>query len=297
VFKLITGTALVDSAGLTPETSQCYSGGEQRITAQDLEADATKDKYCATLAGAMGRSLNTVFARLAQKHLSRERLAETAKTFYFGRDLPFDVPVQASTVVFPEDPLGYARTAAGFWNTSLSPVHAAFLSATFARGGEPMRPVIVSEVTRADGKAVFKLGDAIALPRIVSEKTASAVTTMMEATVSDGTCFRAFHDKAKIPFLPGITVAGKTGTLTDAQNKKYYTWFTGFAPSRPAPGARSVAVSVLVANGPIWKVKANLIAREMLRAFFAQAGAAGVTRPNVAEAKSIKAEAGEPAGH
>ncbi len=286
--RAVTGTALVDVAQLTPDTNQCYTGGEQRINAADLESDPAKDKYCATLAGAMGRSLNTVFARLALKHLPREKLAETAKSFYFGRELPFDVPVQPSNITLPEDSLGYARTAAGFWNTTLSPLHAAWLSATFARGGEPVRPVIVSEIVRADQKKIYAVGEPVALPRIMSEKTADAVTTMMEYTVSDGTSFRAFHDRDKTPFLPGITVAGKTGTLTDAQNKRFYTWFTGFAPSKPPPGAHAVAISVLVANGPIWKVKANVIAREMLRAFFAQEGVKGVSKPTIS-ALDVKA--------
>lgn len=281
VFKVATGAALVDHAGLKPETNTCYSGGEQRITASDLEEDTERDKYCATLAGAMGRSLNTVFARLALKHLSREQLGATAQALYFNQMLPFDVPVATSTLAFPEDSLGFARTAAGFWNSTLSPLHAAWLSAAIARGGEPVRPTIVSEVTRADGKKVYALGEARPMPRALSVATADALTTMMESTVSDGTSFRAFHDRGKVPFLPGIPVAGKTGTLTDNASKRFYTWFTGFAPTHPPPGAHAVAVSVMVANGPIWKVKANVIAREVLRAFFAQEGAKGVTKPLV----------------
>jgi hypothetical protein len=35
----------------------------------------------------------------------------------------------------------------------------------------------------------------------------------------------------------------------------------------------------MVANGAIWKVKANVVAREMLRAYFAQEGMKGVTKP------------------
>jgi penicillin-binding protein A len=284
VFKVVTASALVDHAALTPETNTCYSGGEQRINPSDLEENPARDKYCATLASAMGRSLNTVFARLAVKHLPREKLAETAKALYFGEHLPFDLPVAVSAITLPEETLGYARTAAGFWNTTLSPLHAAWLSATFARGGEPIRPTIIAEVQRPDGKKIYSSGDAHAMPRALSQTTAGAVTTMMENTVSDGTSFRAFHDKDKTPFLPGVTVAGKTGTLTDATNKRFYTWFTGFAPSRPQPGGRAVAISVMVANGAIWKVKANVVAREMLRAYFAQEGMKGVTKPSLGAA-------------
>ena len=34
-------------------------------------------------------------------------------------------------------------------------------------------------------------------------------------------------------------------------------------------------------NGPVWKVKANVVAREMLRGFFALENAQGVTFPEI----------------
>ncbi len=102
----------------------------------------------------------------------------------------------------------------------------------------------------------------------------------MEHTVSEGTSWRAFHDARGTLFLPGIPVAGKTGTLTDSESHRYYTWFTGFAPMKPLPNVRQVAVAVLVVNGPSWQVKANVLARDVLRAYFAARGAPGVTRPS-----------------
>jgi cell division protein FtsI/penicillin-binding protein 2 len=102
---------------------------------------------------------------------------------------------------------------------------------------------------------------------------------MMDRTVSEGTSYRAFHDAKRTPFLPGMQVAGKTGTLTDAEKGRFYTWFTGFAPSHPEAGQRQVAIAVLVVNGATWTVKANTIARDMLRAFFAGQKAPGVTLP------------------
>jgi cell division protein FtsI/penicillin-binding protein 2 len=104
----------------------------------------------------------------------------------------------------------------------------------------------------------------------------------MGHTVSEGTSFRAFHDGRGLSFLPGIDVAGKTGTLTDAEAHRYYTWFTGFAPAHPSPSEHQVAVAALVVNGPSWQVKANVVAREVLRAYFASEGAEGVTRPSLA---------------
>ncbi len=50
----------------------------------------------------------------------------------------------------------------------------------------------------------------------------------------------------------------------------------------PGPSERQVAVAALVVNGPTWQVKANVVAREMLRAYFAAQGAEGVTKPSLA---------------
>jgi cell division protein FtsI/penicillin-binding protein 2 len=97
----------------------------------------------------------------------------------------------------------------------------------------------------------------------------------METTIRGGTSYRAFHDGEGRSFLPNIPVAGKTGTLTRAETQQFYTWFVGFAPSR----APEVAIAALVVNTPSWRAKANVVAREVLRAYFAAKGAPGVTKP------------------
>ena len=289
VFKIITASALVEQAGATADQRECYSGGEQRLLEKDLVPDPKRDRWCTTLAGAMGRSINTVFARLALKHLKPASLEAQAKALGFGSSLPFDVLVQPSAEHFPEDTLGFARTSAGFWNTTLSPLHAAWISATVARGGEPIRPVLVSEVADEGGKVVWTAPTGLVQKRSIKQTTAEAVTTMMESTVSDGTSYRAFHDPKGQAFLPNVGVAGKTGTLTDPTNARFYTWFTGFAPSHPiliadgdAPAStppRQVAIGVLVVNQPTWTIKANVLAREVLRAYFASQKVPNVTAP------------------
>jgi penicillin-binding protein A len=280
VFKIVTASALVESAGLTAETRQCYSGGEQKILPSDLVDDALRDRWCVTLAGAMGRSINAVFARLAEKNLTPAKLEETAHALGFGEPLGFDVPVSASTIRVPLDGLGFARTAAGFWNTTLSPLHAVWLSAAVSRGGESVRPTIVRKIKTADGREVVR--EPPKMPRrLMAHETADTLTTMLEHTVTEGTSFHAFHDAHGTPFLPNITVAGKTGTLTEDRTHHFYTWFTGFAPSRPMPGVRPIAVAVLVVNGSAWRVKANVVAREMLQAYFALQKASGVSYPKL----------------
>lgn len=291
VFKVVTASSLVENAGVTADQRECYSGGEQKIVQQDLVPDPRRDRWCTTIAGAMGRSINTVFARSALKYLKPPVLEGTAKSLGFGSAIPFDVPVQPSALKIPEDTLGFARTAAGFWNTTLSPIHAAWLSATMARGGEPIRPVLVADVAHDDGgKPIWTAPFSIAQKRVIKSETAAAVTTMMESTVSDGTSYRAFHDARGQSFLPNIPVAGKTGTLTDPIQQRFYTWFTGFAPSHgmtvegDSPDSkppRQVAIAALVVNHPTWTIKANILAREVLRAYFASQKAPNVTAPQL----------------
>ncbi|MBI2395185.1 MAG: penicillin-binding protein [Deltaproteobacteria bacterium] len=276
VFKVVTGAALVQVAGVSPDLKTCYSGGEQKIMPSDLKEDPKKDNWCATLGQAMGRSINTVFARLAAKKLSGPDLHAIATQMGYGAPIPFDVPVAVSKIELPNDTLGFARTAAGFWNTTLSPLHGAMLAATIANDGVTMRPYVVTEVL--DGTSViYKAAGPTQLRKAIEPATANAVEKMMAETVAQGTSYKAFHDGKGKAFLPGIEVAGKTGTLNNPSPLKLYTWFVGFAPIKNP----KVAIAALVVNDPVWKVKANVLAREALQAYFAQGGAPGVQMPIV----------------
>lgn len=275
VFKIITGTALAE-AGLGPNTKQCYSGGEHAIKNSDLVDDKRRDKWCATLTQAMGRSLNTVFARLALRNLDRDKLGAMAARYGYGQDIPFDVKVSPSTLAFPEGDLGFARTAAGFWNSTLSPFEGANIAMTVANGGEMVRMSLVSSVKDEIGEIYRGPSGRQVVRRVMDESIAGQVTTMMENTVESGTSYRSFHDRNGKSYLPDIRVAGKTGTLTKpAPDGPYYTWFVGFAPSRKP----EVAISVMVANHLKWRVKATNIACDMMRVYFADKGAPGVKDP------------------
>jgi cell division protein FtsI/penicillin-binding protein 2 len=93
--------------------------------------------------------------------------------------------------------------------------------------------------------------------------------------VASGSAFKTFHDTSGKPYLPHIRVASKTGTLTRQQENRHYTWFVGFAPADKP----EVAISALVVNTPVWRIKAPQLARDVLRAYFAKRGAPGVSPP------------------
>ena len=73
-----------------------------------------------------------------------------AHAFGFGEVIPFDAPVEASQVEIPsDDRLEFARSAAGFWHSTLSPLHGALVAATVANHGEMPSPRIIDRVPAA----------------------------------------------------------------------------------------------------------------------------------------------------
>lgn len=278
VFKIITAAALIEN-GVRPSTSVCYGGGLHGISLTDLEDDASRDTRCATLTDALGGSINAVFAKLADRNLSPRTLGRYADAFGFGQTLPFELASSASAIDLPADRLEFARAAAGFWHSHLSPFHAAMIAATVANGGTMPRAGLVERIIASDGTVSSEFEPA-AYRSVIGAATARQLTAMMERTVSSGTARSAFVDPHGVAFLPGIRVAGKTGTLTQERpDYRGYTWFVGFAPA----DAPTIAVAALVINSPEWRIKASYLAREALRYYL-------VERPRV-EASAARSAA------
>lgn len=255
VFKVVTAAALLETGRVSRGTRQCYAGGERAIEADDLDDDRSRDDRCTTLGDALGHSVNLVFARMALKHLSPSALRDEAAELGIGSEIPIDVRVPASTLRVPDDRLGFARAAAGFWNGKMSPLSALFLMQTIANRGERVGLSIVDE----PGEARETLG------RAMSPGTASALVRMLEVTTRTGTSAKAFRHEDGTRVFPHMSVAGKTGTLIGGTPTRMFSWFAGFAPSRRP----EVAISVLLANDVKWWKKGNEVARDMLEAYVA----------------------------
>jgi len=267
VYKMITGAALVEAKGISSAKEVCYHGGGSGIAKSHLFHDPDRDHTCHSLAEAMGRSANVVFARLAFNLLSRNEMKAFAERFGFNQVLPFEWPVEVSRVDVPEDRVEFARMAAGFYHSTLSPFHGALLASAVANGGRMMRPGIVRQVTESDGTVTWERRPELFLEPIAPE-TAATLSSMMQRTVTDGTARKYFSRRT--PGLKGVAVAGKTGSLSDTRDgvRYHYSWFVGFAPAdKPR-----IAFASLVVNDPNWKVKGPVVARRVLDRFFEDAG-------------------------
>jgi cell division protein FtsI/penicillin-binding protein 2 len=224
------------------------------------------------MASALGRSINVVFAKLAQKHLTPEQITTMGGAFGFGAPIPFVVQNEAPRIEIPAEPLEFARAAAGFWHTTLSPLAGALLAQTVANGGVSLQPRIVASVV-AGNETLWQDGDdPVLLRRAIKPATALELRRMMVQTVASGSAFKAFHDPQGKPQIPDVQIGGKTGTLNDEKQQRYYTWFVGFAPANDP----EVALAVLVVNTPTWRIKAPNLAEEVLSAYFSKRQPLGV---------------------
>jgi cell division protein FtsI/penicillin-binding protein 2 len=260
VFKLVTATALLGE-GVTPATRVCYHGGVHSVEADNLEDHPELDGRCKSLGYGLAKSQNAILARLAHDHLDPIKLERAARALGFGEAPPFELPTTASTLALPSDPLAFARVAAGFWNTNLSPLHGALLAATIARGGEMPSLHLVDRVVDGSGRSL-PLPARAAPHRAIAPETAAALTQMMVGTTEWGSANRAFRDSSTgRRRLAGVRVAGKTGTLTGRdEGGLAYSWFVGFAPADHP----KVAIAVLLGRGGETDTRAADVARALL---------------------------------
>ncbi len=272
VFKLITTAALYEKADVTPSERVCVAGGMRSIERRHLDPPRAGDVHCGPFFQALGHSRNAVYAQLATHRLMRSDLIEVAERIGFNGRVPFDFKVPFGTLDVPYQDLEFARAAAGFRGSTLTPLGGAYLATVIATGGLAPRLRIVAKADQYAASEELETEG-----RVLSATTAQRLERMMEVTVSSGTARAAFHDELGHPLLGQVLVAGKTGTLhpSESSGDGLASWFIGFAPAR----APSIAVSVLLENGSVWRRKAVEVARDLLRAYFVARGAPGVRAP------------------
>ena len=264
VFKVVSATALV-AGGLSGSARACYHGGVSAILPENLMDLPRLDRRCDTLAYAIGKSQNAIVAKLVSQHLAPGALARIGHDFGFGESIPFEIPVEPSHLDVPQDDLEFARAAAGFWHSTLSPLHGALLAATIANRGQMPSPTLVERAVGPDGR---RLEMPVAAPRhVVPAAVAAEVGHMMELTTRMGTAKATFRNKHGQRYLP-VEVAGKTGTLSADTDHGYvgYSWFVGYAPADHP----TIAFAVVLGNRPDWRIKATYVGRHIVSQYLAE---------------------------
>jgi penicillin-binding protein A len=260
LFKMITTSAAVERSGLRGFNTVSFRGGNYTLERSNYLPDSRKDRRSMTLADALGRSVNPVFARVAVEHLSPNALFQYAVNFGFNSALPFEAPVQRSLYSAPADTYEFSRTAAGFGEVKISPLHAALMTAAIANDGRMMRPYFIDHITDEQGVARY-WARTQEMRRPILPATAEQVLNMMRATTAVETAKRHFTGGS----LHGISVAGKTGTLKGDDPKGLYHWFVAAAPVEKP----EVVVAALVIESAPTRVNGTGIGKYFLEAYFA----------------------------
>jgi len=98
----------------------------------------------------------------------------------------------------------------------------AMVTSTIANGGIVPKPYVVQKIVAHDGSTVRNTKPAN-LGRAIKPETAATLTRMMVAVTEGGT--------GNAAAIPGIHVAGKTGTAETSLHNVYTAWFIAFAPA------------------------------------------------------------------
>jgi penicillin-binding protein A len=182
---------------------------------------------------AFEHSVNSVFCNIG-KQIGAKTIIDYAKKFGFYKTPPLETPANEryasglynrSHLFDPKDPatqVDPGRLAFGQERMLATPLQMAMVAATIASGGVVPWPYLVQKVL-APGGSTIKTTRPRTLGRAIKPQTAAELNQMMQLVVQGGTGTHAQ--------IPGVAVAGKTGTAETVVPHVYTAWFVCFAPA------------------------------------------------------------------
>ncbi len=266
IFKVITASAAVDKAGVSPEHRIAFNGGNYTLYKKNVLSDkVNRWTRFITLKEAFARSINTAFGRLSLESLEPKDIADYASRFMFNEYIPADFSIESSQATVPTEK-GFALTevASGFnrFNT-LSPVHGAMIASTILNEGKMMVPYIVDSLQNANGEQIYK-AQALERGQIIRPESAEKVRQMMEQTVLAGTSRKTFRKMIHDKKFREVEMGGKTGHFSGLNPKGRTDWFVGYATD----GQDKIAIAAITVNIRKWTVKSSALGEMMFRKYF-----------------------------
>lgn len=227
-FKAVTAAAALEENLARP--NQYFQAGNAYQVAPGAFIHDAHPRAGFTFYGAVQHSSNIVMARLGQM-IGAERMYRYATSLGFGSLTGIDFPGEAGgRLRSPEHWSARSLpTIAIGHEVSVTPLQLALAYGAIANGGVLMQPMLVREVRSPQGDVLHRYVPQ-ASHRVFSEGTTRLLRGMLEAVVDSGT--------AKAARVPGLAVAGKTGTAQKYDPNvrgygkgMYLSSFVGFAPA------------------------------------------------------------------
>jgi penicillin-binding protein A len=238
-FKLVTLTAALES-GKFNANSQIASPAFIHLPNSTAVLPNDNGQRCGnghvSLLVALEVSCNTAFANVGMAVGGDALLAQAEK---FGFNSSFQVPMTAATSRFPAnlDQAQTALSAIGQFDVRSTALQMAMVAAAIANRGVVNEPYLIQQVLGPD-LAPLETAQVHPFGTAMSPQVAAEVTAMMVGVVQNGTGTNAQ--------IPGVAVAGKTGTAQTAPGQPADAWFVSFAPAQSG----DVAVAVVVEGAP-----------------------------------------------
>jgi len=185
--------------------------------------------------------------------LGEEKVAEYARAFGYGEPTGVDLPGESSGLVpdaaWKEKNIGEPWTLGDTYNYGIgqgyvaaTPLQVLTAISAVANGGQLLTPRIVKDFQDSRGNILQSTEKVVRRNVPVSAENLGTLRAAMRQSVTMGV--------AKNAAIPGVEVAGKTGTAEFGprlSNGKYAThgWFVGFAPYNDP----QIAIVVFVQRG------------------------------------------------
>ena len=227
IFKAITMAAAVDTGKVNSNTTYVDTG-EVKIDGYTIKNSDNKAHGVQTMTQVLEQSLNTGVI-FAQKQVGEDIFLEYVKKFGFGKKTGIELPETEGDLKNLNGTIAVNFHTASFGQgISVTPLQMVQSYSVFANSGKMVHPYIVQAQITPTGETISAKPPVI--EQVVSEKTASTITTMLVNVVENG-----HGNKAKVA---GYYVAGKTGTAqVPRKDGKGYEpnnnigSFIGFAPA------------------------------------------------------------------
>ena len=224
-FKLITASAALEE-GITTTDKE----GEFNCTGS-IEVGGVRIKCwryyrphgAQSLREGLMNSCNPVFIGLGQK-LGKDKYYEYLEKFGLLSKTEIDLPGEANSIFLDKAKVGPVElgTISFGQRFEITPIQLITAVSAIANKGVMNEPRIVKKSIDTETGEIEEY-PVVEKGRVISEKTANDVLSMMESVVAQGT--------GKNAQVKGYTVGGKTGTSEDGVNtNKYVTSFIGVTP-------------------------------------------------------------------
>jgi penicillin-binding protein A len=258
VFKVVTGAAALES-GFDPTKKLRVDDPYQpdKSWGDYFVRSASHAHGLFDMADGFRLSENIYFAQVGLQ-IGAAKLTDYARRFGVGATPQLDLPAakgQLSESGSLDRPTLLADTSYGQGELLVSPLQMALIYAAIANGGVMPTAHYATEVRDSEGHVVRSIAPG-PMGQVISPGTAKTLTTMLVGAVSGEGGF-AFGAR-----IPGVEVAGKTGTAENRPGEAPHGWFLGFAPAQNP----TIVVAVIVENTAEGGVTAAPLGAQVMRA-------------------------------